>query len=150
MQTLCCNLNCIDMFLCFLQYHSMRVFVTTFMTESLAPLRETLGSLSFCVVICILFTTSKAQQKARTTIDRWYWKKLRKEQRDLIGEKRLKSFCCLSGWLLVDLFLICCMAVWTSLQVKLLCENYFMLAIGTFPKKSSLKNTYPNGHGIWC
>lgn len=69
-QILCCNLNCVGTFLCFLQYHSMhlRVFVTTFMTESLAPLRETQRSFSFCAVILMLFTMSKSQWKASTTM----------------------------------------------------------------------------------
>lgn len=69
-QTFCCNLNCVGTFLCFFQCHSMclRVFVTTFMIESLALLRETQGSFSFCVMILMLFTMSKAQWKASTTM----------------------------------------------------------------------------------
>lgn len=46
----------------------LRVFVTTFMIESLALLRETQGSFSFCVMILMLFTMSKAQWKASTTM----------------------------------------------------------------------------------
>lgn len=67
-QTLCCDVNCIGMLLCFLQYYSMHLWVsvTTFMTESLALLRETQGS--FCVEILMLLTMSKAQWKASTTM----------------------------------------------------------------------------------
>lgn len=55
-----------------------------------------------------------------------------------------------TGWFIFNLLYGKCCMVWTPSQVKLLCENYFMLAIGIFPKKNSLKNTYPNEHGIWC
>lgn len=65
---------------------------------------------SFCVAILMLLAVSKPQWKANTTMtgvvegnDKKRWELL-----FTAGEKRLKSFCCLPGWLWVDLFLICC------------------------------------------